>query len=110
MPVITLIVRIHLASNLEHPPLVRAKLLEGSKIYLRDRGTLSWFVMEDSKDERSFTIVERYEDEAALKVHIENPFYQHLRDFIMPLADMPLQVKKYVEFDHIMTSDVKGVL
>ena len=64
MPVITLIVNIHLAPNLEHPPLVRAKLLEGSKIYLRDPGTLSWFVMEDSKDERSFTIVERYEDEA----------------------------------------------
>lgn len=41
-----------------------AKLAEASKVYSQDRETISWFVMQDTKDPRAFTIVERYEQES----------------------------------------------
>ena len=43
---------------------IKAKLIEASRIYSKDTETLDWFVMQDVKDPRSFTIVERYEKES----------------------------------------------
>jgi hypothetical protein len=40
------------------------KLIEASRVYSQDRETISWFVMQDMKDPRAFTIVERYEQES----------------------------------------------
>lgn len=50
---------------------LKAKLVEASQVYSKDRETLSWFVMQDVKEERKFTIVERYEKESSQKYHLE---------------------------------------
>jgi quinol monooxygenase YgiN len=50
-----------------------SKLREASQVYSKDKETLSWFVMQDIKDQRAFTIVERYEEESvslASSLHI----------------------------------------
>lgn len=43
---------------------VHNKLIEASQVYSKDKETISWFVMQDHKDPRAFTIVERYEHES----------------------------------------------
>jgi hypothetical protein len=43
---------------------LRNKLIEASRVYSQDKETLSWFVMQSVKEEREFTIVERYERES----------------------------------------------
>lgn len=43
---------------------LKNKLIEASQVYSKDKETLSWFVMQSEKDERAFTIVERYEQES----------------------------------------------
>lgn len=42
---------------------IKAKLIEASRVYSKDRETVSWFVMQDVHDPRAFTIVERFETE-----------------------------------------------
>ena len=42
---------------------VKNKLIEASRIYSKDKETLSWLVMQDVKDPRMFKVVERYQEE-----------------------------------------------
>ncbi len=42
---------------------IKLKLTEASRVYRNDKETIDWFVMQDVKDPRAFTIVERYENE-----------------------------------------------
>lgn len=60
---------------------LKAKLVEASQVYSKDRETLSWFVMQDVKEERKFTIVERYEKESSQKYHLEVCFVLFLSFF-----------------------------
>ena len=58
-------ITVHLYAN-DDPASVgklKAKLVEASRVYRRDRETLDWFVMQSVHDPRAFTIVERYENE-----------------------------------------------
>lgn len=43
---------------------LKNKLIEASRVYSKDKETLSWFVMQSVHDARDFTIVERYEQES----------------------------------------------
>jgi hypothetical protein len=43
---------------------IKWKLKQASEVYIKDRETLSWFVMQDVKDPRAFAIVERYQQES----------------------------------------------
>lgn len=43
---------------------LKNKLIEASEVYSKDKETVSWLVMQDHKDPRAFTIVERYEKES----------------------------------------------
>ena len=59
-------ITVHLYAN-SHPdsvPKLKAKLIEASRVYVNDRETINWFVMQDVHDPRAFTIVERFENEA----------------------------------------------
>lgn len=59
-------ITVHLHAN-DHPDSVarlKAKLIEASRVYVNDRETINWFVMQDVHDPRSFTVVERFENEA----------------------------------------------
>lgn len=42
---------------------VKAKLVEASQVYIKDKETIDWHVMQDVSDPRKFTIVERFVDE-----------------------------------------------
>lgn len=58
-------ITVHLRAN-DDPASVdklKAKLIEASRVYSKDKETLSWFVMQSTADPRDFTIVERYENE-----------------------------------------------
>jgi quinol monooxygenase YgiN len=61
--VFTLTVHLHVNDQPESIGKLKAKLIEASRIYTKDPGTLHWFVMQDKVDPRAFTIVERYEEE-----------------------------------------------
>ncbi|KAF8211819.1 hypothetical protein K438DRAFT_2011267 [Mycena galopus ATCC 62051] len=81
----TLIVHLWTAPGKEDE--MKAALLESAQIYLKDAGTINWFVMQDPKDPTAFSIVERYEDEEAIKTHFANPHFEKFRTVIGPLTE-----------------------
>lgn len=62
--VYTLTVHLHCNDKPESIDRLKAKLIEASRIYRKDRETVDWIVMQDVHDPRSFTIVERFEQES----------------------------------------------
>jgi quinol monooxygenase YgiN len=58
--VYTIVVHLYAKADPECISKLKAKLVEASQVYSKDKETLSWFVMQDVSDERKFTIVERY--------------------------------------------------
>ncbi|KAJ7822478.1 hypothetical protein B0H14DRAFT_2828462 [Mycena olivaceomarginata] len=79
---------------------MRATLKTAKETYLKDPGTLNWFIMQDPKDSTAWSIVERYEDEAALKTHFENPYLKQFMLKVRPLTDpaKETQILTYEEF------------
>jgi quinol monooxygenase YgiN len=62
--VYTIVVHLYAKDDADAIKKLHSKLVEASEVYSKDKETLSWFVMQDHKDPRSFTIVERYEQES----------------------------------------------
>lgn len=62
--VYTLTVHLHCNDDPESIPRLKAKLIEASRNYRKDKETVDWIVMQDVHDPRSFSIVERFESEA----------------------------------------------
>ena len=62
--VYTIVVHLYAKDDDEAIAKLSAKLIEASRVYSKDKETISWFVMQDFKDRRAFTIVERYEQES----------------------------------------------
>lgn len=54
---------------------LKAKLIEASGVYSKDKETISWFVSQSTSDPRAFTIVERYQQES---VSAATPYDQGL--------------------------------
>lgn len=52
-------ITVHLRANSEPDSVdkLKAKLIEASRIYSKDKETISWFVMQSTSDPRDFTIV-----------------------------------------------------
>jgi len=40
---------VHLAAKSEHVEKVKAKLIEASRVYVKDKGTIDWFVSQGKK-------------------------------------------------------------
>ncbi|KZL78309.1 antibiotic biosynthesis monooxygenase protein, partial [Colletotrichum tofieldiae] len=94
-------ITVHLHAN-DHPDSVdrlKAKLIEASRVYSQDRETVSWFVMQDIHDPRSFTIVERFETEFSQKYHLENPYWKTFDPYVVPLLDRPMDLRRHEELD-----------
>jgi len=74
-------------------------LIEASQTYLKDKGTINWFVMQDAQDPTAWSIVERYEDQGDIKTHQENPYYKKFRELVGPIVDStkPLQILQHNE-------------
>jgi hypothetical protein len=62
--VYTIVVHLYTKEDPSSIEAVKAKLVEASSIYSKDKETLSWFVMQDDTDPRRFCIVERYAKES----------------------------------------------
>lgn len=62
--VYTLTVHLYANDKPESISRLKAKLIEASRIYSKDKETVEWLVMQDVHDPRAFTIVERFENEA----------------------------------------------
>lgn len=62
--VYTIVVHLYAKAGEDNISKLSAKLIEASRVYSKDKETISWFVMQDTKDPRAFTIVERYEQES----------------------------------------------
>jgi quinol monooxygenase YgiN len=58
--VYTIVVHLYAKDSKENIEKIKAKLVEASQVYSKDKETLDWHVMQDEKDPRKFCIVERY--------------------------------------------------
>ncbi|KAI9352645.1 hypothetical protein BDR26DRAFT_197926 [Obelidium mucronatum] len=94
--VFTLIVHLYTKDDPAVIASVAAKLAEASQIYMKDKGTISWFVMQDHVDKRAFTIVERYDQES---IHNANPFFAEFGAHVWPLLDKPVDVRRCFELE-----------
>ena len=86
---------VHLTAKSEHVDKVKAKLIEASRLYVKDKGTIDWYVSQgkrksvlfyhlqkdiifhskiDVNDSTKFAIVERYEQQSDVQTHINNPY------------------------------------
>ncbi|KAJ7093903.1 hypothetical protein B0H15DRAFT_831171 [Mycena belliarum] len=78
---------------------IRGKLVEASAVYLKDAGTISWFVMQDAKDPRAWSIIERYEKESSLEIHIANPYFKTWFEFMKPLLAKEIDIRRSNELE-----------
>ncbi|TRM61870.1 hypothetical protein BD626DRAFT_500791 [Schizophyllum amplum] len=79
---------------------IKAKLTEAASMYRSDKGTIDWFVMQDHKDPRAFTIVERYESlEDQKKYHLGSPYWPTFDPYIEPLLERPMDLHRLHELD-----------
>ncbi|KAF2732587.1 hypothetical protein EJ04DRAFT_535938 [Polyplosphaeria fusca] len=97
--VYTIVVHLHANDSTSDVAKLKAKLVEASNVYSRDKETLSWFVMQDVGDERKFTIVERYLKEESQKYHLENPYWKTFDPYVNPLLDKPMDLRRCNELD-----------
>ncbi|KAG7106727.1 hypothetical protein HYQ45_018367 [Verticillium longisporum] len=94
-------ITVHLYAN-DHPDSIdriNAKLIEASRVYVNDRETVNWFVMQDVHDPRAFTIVERFEQESSQKYHLENPYWKTFDPYVKPLLERPMDLRRHEELD-----------
>ncbi|KAL1606440.1 hypothetical protein SLS60_003844 [Paraconiothyrium brasiliense] len=97
--VYTIVVHLYAKEDQESIEKLKAKLVEASQVYSKDRETLSWFVMQDVGDKRKFTIVERYLKESSQKYHLENPYWKTFDPYVNPLLDKPMDLRRFEELD-----------
>ncbi|KAH6886247.1 hypothetical protein B0T10DRAFT_563448 [Thelonectria olida] len=97
--VYTIVVHLYAKDDEECIKKLSLKLIEASRVYSQDKETISWFVMQDFKDPRAFTIVERYEQESSQKYHLENPYWQTFDPYVIPLLDKPMDLRRLGELD-----------
>lgn len=90
--VYTLTVHLHCNDKPESIDRLKAKLIEASRIYRKDRETVDWIVMQDVHDPRSFTIVERFEQES---VRISSIYPYGIVYILRRLADSPISEHKW---------------
>ncbi|KAK4997198.1 hypothetical protein LTR66_003354 [Elasticomyces elasticus] len=97
--VYTLVVHLYAKDDPECIKKLMAKLQEASQVYSNDKETLSWFVMQDTKDQRAFTIVERYEHESSQQYHLNNPYWKTFDPYVLPLLEKPMDLRRLNELD-----------
>ncbi|KAH7081135.1 hypothetical protein BKA63DRAFT_202223 [Paraphoma chrysanthemicola] len=102
--VYTIVVHLYAKADKEAISKLKAKLVEASQVYSKDKETLSWFVMQDVNDERAFTIVERYLKESSQTYHLNNPYWKTFDPYVNPLLEKPMDLRRLEELDTGMVS------
>ncbi|KAI5278291.1 hypothetical protein KEM54_004695 [Ascosphaera aggregata] len=95
--VYTIVVHLRAKPDPECISKLRAKLLEASAIYSKDKETLSWFVMQSVHDPQDFCIVERYLQESSQKYHLENPYWKTFDPYVIPLLEKDMDLRRFEE-------------
>jgi len=90
---------VHLTVKEEHTDKVKAKLIEASRVYVKDKGTIDWFVSQDANDPTKFAIVERYEQKSDVETHVNNPYFKDFGAYVKPLLSKPLELHHLDEMD-----------
>ncbi|KAK3674185.1 hypothetical protein LTR78_006032 [Recurvomyces mirabilis] len=98
-PAYTLVVHLYAKDDAEAIKKLTAKLQEASQVYSNDKECLSWFVMQSESDKRAFTIVERYAAESSQQYHLNNPYWPTFDDYVKPLLDREMDLRRYNELD-----------
>ena len=66
------VITVHLyAKDEEAARKISLKLIQASRVYSKDKETLSWFVSQSTSDPLAFTIVERYEHESVRLMQLQ---------------------------------------
>ncbi|MCJ1442733.1 MAG: hypothetical protein MMC23_003230 [Stictis urceolatum] len=97
--VYTLICHVYALPDATSISKVKNKLIEASRVYRHDKETLGWHVMQDVRDERKFTIVERFEKESSQTYHLENPYWKTFNPYVEPLLAKPIEILRHEELD-----------
>ncbi|KAH7410135.1 hypothetical protein DE146DRAFT_339673 [Phaeosphaeria sp. MPI-PUGE-AT-0046c] len=97
--VYTIVVHLYAKPEAEAISKLKAKLVEASQVYSKDKETLSWFVMQDTSDERKFTIVERYLKESSQTYHLNNPYWKTFDPYVLPLLAAPMDLRRLEEME-----------
>ncbi|KAL1742244.1 hypothetical protein HDZ31DRAFT_75633 [Schizophyllum fasciatum] len=97
--VYTIVVHLYAKDDPSAIEKIKAKLTEAASVYRKDKETIDWFVMQDFKDPRAFTIVERYENESSQKYHLENPYWKTFDPYVIPLLEKPMDLRRLGELD-----------
>jgi len=120
---------VHLAAKSEHVEKVKAKLIEASRVYTKDKGTIDWFVSQgkksvlfwclkedltyyskaDAADSSKFAIVERYEQRSDVQTHINNPYYKLFGAYVKPLLSKPLVCYYLNYYNSILIASVDSI-
>lgn len=94
--VYTIVVHLYAKDSAESISKLHNKLAEASTVYSKDRETISWFVMQDHRDKRAFTIVERYEHESVRR--LITPFADAFSCLISAgMTILLMKCRKYIE-------------
>jgi len=94
-------ITVHLTAK-DDPECIRKlknKLIEASRVYSKDKETLSWFVMQSPHSAREFTIVERYLQESSQQYHLSNPYWKTFDPYVIPLLDKEMDLRRWEELD-----------
>ncbi|KAJ7777952.1 hypothetical protein DFH07DRAFT_796793 [Mycena maculata] len=97
--VYTVVAHLHAKEGADVEQKIRSTLTEASQVYSKDKETLSWLVMQDTKDPRAWCIIERYEQESSLEEHRANPYHKTFAPAIVQLLDQPFQLYRFNELD-----------
>ncbi|KAF2660270.1 hypothetical protein K491DRAFT_701670 [Lophiostoma macrostomum CBS 122681] len=97
--VYTIVVHLYAKDDKEAIEKIKAKLVEASQVYSKDRETLDWYVMQDEKDPRKFCIVERYLKESSQQYHLQNPYWKTFDPDVNPLLEKPMDLRRFNELD-----------
>ncbi|KAK7921082.1 hypothetical protein PG985_009104 [Apiospora marii] len=97
--VYTLTVHMYAKDDAECIEKLKLKLIEAARVYRNDKETVDWFVMQDVKDPRAFTVVERFEQESSQKYHLENPYWKTFDPYVIPLLAKDMDLRRHEELD-----------
>ncbi|KAK7977604.1 hypothetical protein PG984_006002 [Apiospora sp. TS-2023a] len=97
--VYTLTVHMYAKDDAECINKLKLKLIEAARVYRNDKETVDWFVMQDVKDPRAFTVVERFEQESSQKYHLENPYWKTFDPYVLPLLAKDMDLRRHEELD-----------
>ncbi|ORY74357.1 hypothetical protein BCR37DRAFT_352727 [Protomyces lactucae-debilis] len=97
---------VHLVAKAEHIETLKAKLVEASQVYSKDKETISWFVHQSVQNPAEFAIIERFDQESSQEEHLTNPYWKTFDPYVKPLLTKPMDLRRFEELDTSKTVQV----